>query len=51
MKHNWRTKGQRKAQEDHLEDVKPVKPANGTKSANQAKWKEELRKARNYKNS
>jgi hypothetical protein len=43
-----RPKKSRKAQEDHLEEGNPQKPANGTKSGKVKKnGKEELRKAQN----
>jgi hypothetical protein len=48
MKHNKKTKSQRKAKEGHIEEGKNVKPTNGTKSGKpRQKGKEELRKGQN----
>jgi hypothetical protein len=44
MKHNWKTKKPRKAQEVHLEEGKPQKPTKGTKSGKITKG---VRKAQN----
>jgi hypothetical protein len=37
MKHNWKTKSQEKAQEDHLEEGKAAKPTKARKTVNQVK--------------
>jgi hypothetical protein len=37
MKHIWKTKSQRKAQEGHLEERKAAKPSNGTKCGKPSK--------------
>jgi hypothetical protein len=42
MKHSEKTKSQRKAQEGHLEEVKPQQPTQGTKVAKSWKEKEKL---------
>jgi hypothetical protein len=46
MKHNYKTKKSKKAQEDHLEKEKAAMPIKARKAAKQAK---EQRKAQNQK--
>jgi hypothetical protein len=51
MKHHKKITSQRKAQEGHLEEGKTAKPANCTKSANQAKWQRRAKKSSKSQNS